>query len=120
MTAPESALTTCSAILRDMVALLQRQHDAKLDVVVPARDLRMSDGDRHIAGIGEPVVTLDGVTPTCGVFRPTLICDGGIADKLGIPVQYLRRMRQAHLALHQPSGRRPSQALSGPHPARQC
>jgi hypothetical protein len=51
------------------VALRQRQHDAKLDVVVPARDLCMSDGDLHIAGIGEPIITLDGITPTCGVFR---------------------------------------------------
>jgi hypothetical protein len=99
LTAPETALTSRNATLRDLVTLLGRQHDAKLDVVVPARDLRMSDGDLHIAGIGEPTITLDGVTPTCGIFHPTLICDGGIADKLGIPGQYLRRMHHAHLAL---------------------
>lgn len=39
MTDLESALTSRNAALRDMVALLQRQHDAKLDVVAPARDL---------------------------------------------------------------------------------
>ena len=83
-----------SHVLSDMVALLQRQHDAKLDVVVPARDLRMADGDLHIEGVGEPTITLDGVTPARGVFRPTVVCDGGIADKLGIPAQYLRRMRE--------------------------
>jgi hypothetical protein len=99
MSSVESVLTSRNASLADMVALLQRQHDAKLDVVVPARDLRMTDGDLHIEGIGEPTITLDGVTPARGVFRPTLTCDGGIADKLGIPSQYLRRMRDEHVGL---------------------
>ena len=49
-----------------MVALLQRQHDAKLDVVVPARDLRLLDGELHIDGIGEPVLIPEGVTPRAG------------------------------------------------------
>ncbi|MGH3845326.1 MAG: DUF932 domain-containing protein, partial [Pseudonocardiaceae bacterium] len=99
MTALESVLTSRNASLSDMVALLGRQHDAKLDVVVPARDMCMSGGDLHIEGIGEPTITVDGVTPTRGVFRPTLICDGGIADKLGIPSQYLRLMREEQLEL---------------------
>ncbi|MGH3547132.1 MAG: DUF932 domain-containing protein [Pseudonocardiaceae bacterium] len=99
MSSLESVLTSRNASLSDMVALLQRQHDTKLDVVVSARDLCMSDGDLHIEGIGEPTITLDGVTPARGVFRPTLTCDGGIADKLGIPSQYLRRMRETHLSL---------------------
>lgn len=99
MTSLESVLTSRNVHLADMVALLQRQHDAKLDVVVPARDLRMTDGDLHIEGIGEPTITLDGVTPARGVFHPTLTCDGGIAEKLGIPSQYLRRMREGHLEL---------------------
>lgn len=32
-------------------------------------------------------ITLNGVTPARGVFRPTLTCDGGIADKFSIPSQ---------------------------------
>ncbi len=99
MTSLESVLTSRNASLGDMVALLQRQHDAKLDVVVPGRDLRMTDGNLHIEGIGEPTITLDGVTPARGVFCPTAICDGGIAEKLGIPSQYLRQMREQHLEL---------------------
>jgi hypothetical protein len=90
MATPESVLTSRNATLSDMVALLQRQHDAKLDVVAPARDLRMSGGELHIEGIGEPTITLEGVTPARGVSRPTVTCDGGIAEKLGVPVQYLR------------------------------
>lgn len=99
MTALESVLTSRNASLSDMVALLQRQHDAKLDVVVPARDLRMSGGDLYIEGIGEPTITRDGVTPARGVFCPSVICDGGIAEKLGIPSQYLRRMREEQVGL---------------------
>jgi hypothetical protein len=99
MTVFEPVLTSRHATLADMVALLQRQHDAKLDVVVPARDMRMTGGDLHIEGIGEPTLTPTGVTPARGVFRPTLTCDGGIADKLGIPSQYLRRMRTEQLDL---------------------
>ncbi|MGH3885834.1 MAG: hypothetical protein ACRDSZ_04560 [Pseudonocardiaceae bacterium] len=99
MTSVESVLTSRNASLSDLVALLRRQHDAKLDVVVPARDMRMSGGELHIGGIGQPTITLDGVTPARGMFRPTPICDGGIADKLGIPSQYLRRMRETQVAL---------------------
>jgi hypothetical protein len=99
MTTPHTELTSRNSTLRDMVALLGRQHDAKLDVVVPARELRMTGGDLHIDRIGEPIITLDGVTPTRGMFRPTASCDGSIADKLGIPTPYLRLLRQRHLAL---------------------
>lgn len=99
MTSLESVLTTRNATLADMVALLQRQHDAKLDAVVPARDMRMTDGDLHIDGICEPTITPTGVAHARGVFRPTVTCDGGIADKLGIPSQYLRRMRTEQLEL---------------------
>jgi hypothetical protein len=35
MTAPRTELTSRNATLRDMVVLLGRQHDAKLDVVFP-------------------------------------------------------------------------------------
>jgi hypothetical protein len=94
MTAPESVLTSRNATLTDMAELLKRQHAAKLDVVAPARDLCMSGGELHIAGIGEPIITLEGVTPTWEAFRPSVVCDAGIAEKLGIPVQYLRRMRE--------------------------
>src|ERR1019366_4625479 len=34
------------------------------------------------------------VTMTTGMYTPTGVCDQGIADKLGIPGAYLRRMRE--------------------------
>jgi hypothetical protein len=46
-----------------------------------------------------PVLGADGVTMTAGRYRPTDVCDAGIADKLGIPAAYLRRTRDFHPAL---------------------
>ena len=31
---------------------------------------------------------------TAGTYTPTEVCDQGLADKLGIPAAYLRRMRE--------------------------
>jgi hypothetical protein len=94
VTTVESVLTTRNASLKDLARLLQHQQANKLDVVVPARSMRMTAGMLEIDGIGEPALTPDGVTPATGLFTPTATCDGGIADKLGIPVRYLRRMRE--------------------------
>ena len=54
MTSLETVLASRNASLSEMVALLQRQHDAKLDVVIPARDLRINGGDLHIGGSASP------------------------------------------------------------------
>lgn len=92
MTTVESVLTTRNASLRDMANLLEIQEDRKLDIVRPARDLRMVDGRLEIDGIGEPTITASGVTRGA-LFVPTATCDRGFAEKLGIPVKYLRDMR---------------------------
>ena len=96
MTTTESVLTARHTGLRDMASLLRRQQDDKLDVVVPADQMRLVGGELEIDGIGEPTLSRDGVTPVPGRFTPTGTCDGGIAEKLGIPVRYLRRMREDH------------------------
>jgi hypothetical protein len=95
MTTAAIPLIVRNTSLQDLDAVLQRQHADKLDVVVPARDMRMAGGLLEIDSIGDPDITLDGVTLQTGQFAPTATCDGGIADKLGIPVRYLRRMRDA-------------------------
>jgi hypothetical protein len=46
-----------------------------------------------------PLLGPDGVTMTEGRYRPTDVCDAGIADKLGIRAAYLRRTRDSHPAL---------------------
>jgi hypothetical protein len=99
MTSPEALMIRRNATLADLAALLERQHVDKLDVVVPARAIRSAGGDLHVAGTGVPLLTADGVSTPDGVFRPTAVCDAGIADKLNIPLPYLRRLRDQHLYL---------------------
>jgi hypothetical protein len=100
MSTVDTQLVRRNATLSDMVALLRDQHAAKLDVVVPATGLRSGGGVWEIAGTGPAILGPDGVTTSPGRFIPTGICDGGIADKLSIPVAYLRRLREEHLGLY--------------------
>ena len=99
MTSIDAMLTRRNATLADLADLLQRQHADKLDVVVPAGSITSVEGMLHIAGTGSPVLSADGVSTGDGVFRPTAICDAALAEKLGIPVAYMRRLRdqQVHL-----------------------
>jgi hypothetical protein len=93
-------LTQRNVSLSDLVALLRKQHAAKLDVVIPAAGIRSAAGRWQIDGTGPAILGSDGVTTTPGTFVPTGTCDAGMADKLGIPVAYLRRLREEHLALY--------------------
>lgn len=99
MSISDTILTTRNATVTDLASLLQAQHAAKLDVVTPARDLQAVRGDLRLTGIGEARLTPDGVIPAQTLLRPTALADAGIADKLAIPVQYLRRMRAEHIDL---------------------
>lgn len=88
-----------NADLADLARLLQAQHDAKYDVVVPASAIRALDGRILVKGTSyEARAGLGSDTP--GTFRPTVIADGHLADKLGIPVRYLRKLRDERLALY--------------------
>ncbi|MBW0109979.1 DUF932 domain-containing protein [Pseudonocardia sp. KRD-182] len=100
MTSTDSFLTTRNATVADLVALLRTQHTAKLDVVAPARHLAADNGRLRLVGVGEPRLTPDGVTVGETVLRPTATADAGIADKLGIPLPYLRRLRAGQLGLY--------------------
>jgi hypothetical protein len=93
-------LTQRNASLSDLVALLREQHSAKLDVVIPAAGVRSSGGRWQIDGTGSAVIGPEGVTTSPATFVPTGTCDAGMADKLGIPVAYLRRLREEHLGLY--------------------
>lgn len=100
MSTTEAMLTRRQASLPDMVDLLRQQHDARLDVVAPARDLRAVGGQLEVTGVGEPRLTMDGVTPAAQRFRITGTCDEGIAEKLEIPLPYLRRTREKDPGLY--------------------
>jgi hypothetical protein len=82
-----------NATLEDLAALLQDQQARKVDIVAPATAIRAAGGDLVVDG-SVPLLGPGGVTTTAGTYRPTEICDQGIAEKLGIPAAYLRRMRE--------------------------
>lgn len=84
---------TRNATLADLATMLQEQNARKVDVVAPATSITSKDGALRIE-VAEPVLSEDGVTLVNGLYVPTSVCDEGIAEKLGIPVQYLRRLRE--------------------------
>jgi hypothetical protein len=92
-------LSTRHATLADLAALLRDQQARKLDVVAPAAALR-SAGARLVIDQTDPQLTPDGVTMTTGAYTPTEVCDDGLAEKLGIPAAYLRRLRAEHPRLY--------------------
>ena len=96
MTAATSAVPSVPgarhATLDDLAALLRDQQARKVDVVAPAAAIR-AQGARLVVEGTEPVLGPDGVTATTGSYAPTEVCEQGIADKLGIPATYLRKMR---------------------------
>lgn len=86
--------TVRNADLSDLAKLLQEQQARKVDVVTPAGAIRAENGLIIVEGAGDVVPDPDkGFTEGPGVFRPTAVFDEGVAEKLGIPVAYLRRLR---------------------------
>lgn len=71
--------------------MLSDQHARKLDVVAPASQIRAWGGDLTVTG-SEAVLTDDGVTSADGRYRLTDVAVEGVADKLKIPLPYVRRM----------------------------
>lgn len=85
--------------LLDLKAMLEAQDAVKYDVVASASKLVMRDGTIVVNDSDLARLTPDGVTIGEAVLRPTDACDGGIAEKLGIPVQYLRRLRETAISV---------------------
>lgn len=84
--------TLRNATIGDLADLLKENHARKLDVVAPASAIRSEGGSLVLEGV-EAEISDDGVTAVDGRYIPTVVCDEGIADKLGVPVAYLKRMR---------------------------
>jgi hypothetical protein len=81
-----------NATLSDLRDTLLDQHARKLDVVAPAKKLRFRDGKLILSGL-DPIIEAAGVTDVNGTYRPTEVFDEGISTKLGIPLAYVRRLR---------------------------
>jgi len=90
---------TRNATFADLIAQLKDQQGRKLDVVAPASRLHCEGGLLVVEGT-EVILTDEGVTTVDGYFRPTAVFDEGIADKLGIPLAYVRRMRAERVDLY--------------------
>lgn len=82
-----------NATISDLRDALVEQHARKLDIVAPAHKLKFRDGQLIVSGI-DPVFDADGVTEVNGSYRPTEVFDEGLAEKLSIPLAYVRRMRR--------------------------
>lgn len=93
------SLTTRNADLSNMVELLRTQQAAKTDHVVAASALQAQGGQMLVHGAGVEL-SRDGVTTGDLTLTPTRTADSGIADKLGIPVAYLRRTREQNIDLY--------------------
>lgn len=91
-------LTTRNAGLADLAAMLTEQQTRKVDNIVPAGKMRFTDGRLVVDG-AEVLLTEHGVSTTDGIYQPTQIFDEGVANKLGIPMPYMRRLRNEHTAL---------------------
>ncbi len=90
---------TRNATLADLAGLLRDQQARKVDVVAPAAAVRAAGG-RLVIDESVPALGPDGVTMTSGAYTPTEVCDQGVADKLGIPAGYLRRLRECRPGLY--------------------
>jgi len=77
--------------LQHLADLLRERAARALDVIVGAGAIRAEDGRLVLAGT-EPQLGPDGVTLTDGTYAINDVAMGGIAQKLGIPLAYLRRM----------------------------
>lgn len=91
--------TTRNATLADLRDMLMEQQARKVDVIAPASQITAVNGSLRVAG-SEPVITPDGVTSADGMYRPTEVCDEGVASKLDIPPSYLKRLRQVRPDLY--------------------
>ena len=89
-------MSTTSDILRNgdlasLVALLRDQNARKVDVVAPASKIR-SEGGVIVVQDASTEITDDGVTVREARLQPGTVFDEGIADKLKIPLAYVRRI----------------------------
>lgn len=94
------ATTARNADLPTIVDVLRGQRALRHDLVVPAPFIRAVEGRLTVEG-DSPVTLMDedGVTEVSPAYAVTEVAEEGIAEKLGIPRAYLRRMRAEHPSL---------------------
>jgi len=98
-TDPAASARIRNVTLGDLAAMLRDERARTVDIVAPAAEIRARHGQLIIDG-ADPVLGPDGVTMSAGTYTPTEVCDQGLADKLGIPAPYLRRLRELRPGLY--------------------
>ncbi|HUV09826.1 MAG TPA: DUF932 domain-containing protein [Acidimicrobiia bacterium] len=91
--------TLRNAELTDIVQVLRDQRDVRYDVVASSDRIEYRGG-LLVVKDGAVSMDADGVSETDAHLTPTTVFEGGVADRLGIPVRYLRRMRETAIAEH--------------------
>lgn len=87
-----STETLRRADLNDLATLLRSQHARAFDVVAGSKSFQFNDAALLLSGV-DPIMDEDGVTNVNGIYVPTSVADEGLAEKLGIPISYLRKCR---------------------------
>ena len=93
--APQSARNAGPQDLYNLLALQRRQ---AVDLVLPASSVRMLNGRLEIAD-APPIIRPDGVLDPNGAYRLTNHADGQLGGIFGIPLTYIRTMRNEHIPL---------------------
>lgn len=92
-------LTARNATLADLADLLGKQQARKLDVVLPAGAIR-SHNANIVVDSDEAHIDETGVWPVRGTYVPTALVDEHVAEKLNVPLAYLRRLRAERVDLY--------------------
>ena len=90
---------TRNMALDQLAAMLRDQSARQLDVIAGAGAIRLVGGRLLLEGT-EPELGPDGVTMTAGRYAVNEVANAGLADKLGIPAAYLRRLHADHPDLY--------------------
>ncbi len=81
-----------------LAAMLKDQSTRAIDVIAGAAAIQCVDGNLVLNNT-EPNIGPDGVTMTAGTYAMNDIARSGVADKLGVPLPYMRRMATENLPL---------------------
>ena len=84
--------TTRNAGLTDFVTLLRDNHARREDMVLGSMRFGVKDGDLIVKD-GDTQLSEDGVTVRDARYIASDVFEGGVADKLGVPVKFLRGLR---------------------------
>jgi len=87
--------TLRNATLAEVAETLKGQADSRYDVVAHSDNLRFEGGNLQIRDLDNAVLTDEGVTIQETCLTPTRIFDEGIANRLDVPIRYVRKMRDS-------------------------